>query len=83
MCCDTRATLARDVFATWPSPTGAQDEDVLDTWFSSGLWPFATVGWPKQTEDFARFYPSSIMETGCAPSTYPSLLFHTHAPARE
>jgi len=37
---------------------------VLDTWFSSGLWPFATVGWPQQTRDFERFYPSSVMETG-------------------
>jgi len=41
-----------------------QDEDVLDTWFSSGLWPFATVGWPQQTSDFARFYPASVLETG-------------------
>ena len=41
-----------------------QDPDVLDTWFSSGLWPFSTVGWPDQTEDLRRFYPSSVMETG-------------------
>ncbi|ODQ77920.1 hypothetical protein BABINDRAFT_66641 [Babjeviella inositovora NRRL Y-12698] len=42
-----------------------QDEDVLDTWFSSGLWPFTTVGWPNtQAEDFKRFYPLSMLETG-------------------
>jgi valyl-tRNA synthetase len=41
-----------------------QDEDVLDTWFSSGLWPFSTLGWPEQTEDLKRFYPSDVMETG-------------------
>jgi valyl-tRNA synthetase len=40
------------------------DEDVLDTWFSSGLWPFSTLGWPEQTPDFKRFYPTSVMETG-------------------
>lgn len=40
------------------------DEDVLDTWFSSGLWPFSTLGWPEQTPDFKRFYPTSILETG-------------------
>ncbi len=38
--------------------------DVLDTWFSSGLWPFSTLGWPEQTLDLKRFYPTSIMETG-------------------
>ena len=41
-----------------------QDEDVLDTWFSSGLWPFSTLGWPENTEDLKRFYPSDVMETG-------------------
>jgi valyl-tRNA synthetase len=41
-----------------------QDEDVLDTWFSSGLWPFSTLGWPEKTPDLARFYPNSDMETG-------------------
>ncbi|MBZ0307433.1 MAG: class I tRNA ligase family protein, partial [Anaerolineae bacterium] len=41
-----------------------QDEDVLDTWFSSGLWPFSTLGWPEQTLDLARYYPTSLMETG-------------------
>jgi valyl-tRNA synthetase len=41
-----------------------QDPDVLDTWFSSGLWPFSTLGWPRQTEDLERYYPTSMMETG-------------------
>src|SRR6185503_5306046 len=41
-----------------------QDEDVLDTWFSSWLWPFSTLGWPEQTEDLKRFYPSSVLVTG-------------------
>ncbi|MFQ5343224.1 MAG: valine--tRNA ligase, partial [Anaerolineae bacterium] len=41
-----------------------QDPDVLDTWFSSGLWPFSTLGWPDDTEDLAYFYPTSVMETG-------------------
>jgi len=40
-----------------------QDPDVLDTWFSSGLWPFSTLGWPEQTEDLAYFYPTSVLET--------------------
>ena len=41
-----------------------QDPDVLDTWFSSGLWPFSTLGWPDDTADLRRFYPGSVMETG-------------------
>jgi valyl-tRNA synthetase len=41
-----------------------QDPDVLDTWFSSGLWPFSTLGWPEQTPDLQYFYPTSILETG-------------------
>jgi valyl-tRNA synthetase len=41
-----------------------QDPDVLDTWFSSGLWPFSTLGWPDETADLRRYYPSSVMETG-------------------
>jgi len=41
-----------------------QDEDVLDTWFSSGLWPFSTLGWPEKTADLAYFYPTSVLETG-------------------
>ncbi len=41
-----------------------QDPDVLDTWFSSALWPHSTLGWPKDTQDFRYFYPTSVMETG-------------------
>ncbi len=41
-----------------------QDDDVLDTWFSSGLWPFATLGWPQRTPDLARFYPGHTLVTG-------------------
>ncbi|QLQ80223.1 hypothetical protein HG537_0D02240 [Torulaspora globosa] len=41
-----------------------QDEDVLDTWFSSGLWPFSTLGWPEKTKDMETFYPFSMLETG-------------------
>lgn len=41
-----------------------QDEDVLDTWFSSGLFPFSTLGWPNQTEEMEIFYPGSLLETG-------------------
>jgi len=49
------------------SPPGEgwrQDEDVLDTWFSSWLWPFAILGWPEETEDLRRYYPNSLMVTG-------------------
>lgn len=41
-----------------------QGTDIFDTWFSSGLWPFATVGWPDQTEEFKRYYPTSVLVTG-------------------
>ena len=41
-----------------------QDPDVLDTWFSSGLWPFSTLGWPEDTNDLRYFYPGSVLETG-------------------
>src|SRR5579859_276827 len=52
--------------ASCPRCGGAlrQDEDVLDTWFSSGLWTHSTLGWPKQTRDLETFYPTSVMETG-------------------
>lgn len=46
------------------SPRIRQDEDVLDTWFSSGLWPFSTLGWPEDTEDYRLFYPTTVRETG-------------------
>ena len=41
-----------------------QDPDVLDTWFSSGLWPFSTLGWPTHTQDLATYYPTTVLETG-------------------
>ncbi len=41
-----------------------QDPDVLDTWFSSGLWPHSTLGWPEETDDFNYFYPTTVLETG-------------------
>ena len=41
-----------------------QDPDVLDTWFSSGLWPFSTLGWPEQTQDFKTYYPTTLLITG-------------------
>lgn len=50
-----------------PPPADAgwhQDPDVLDTWFSSGLWPFSTLGWPDRTADLERFYPTSVLVTG-------------------
>jgi valyl-tRNA synthetase len=50
----------------WPGKTFTleRDEDVLDTWFSSGLWPFSTLGWPKNTADFEKLFPTSVLETG-------------------
>jgi len=42
----------------------ARDEDVLDTWFSSALWPFSTLGWPDETKELARFYPTTVLVTG-------------------
>ncbi len=47
-----------------PAPGMVQDEDVLDTWFSSWLWPFATLGWPEETEDLAYFYPTQVLVSG-------------------
>ena len=44
-------------------PHYRQDDDVLDTWFSSALWPFATLGWPYETEDFKRYFPTSFLST--------------------
>ena len=47
-----------------PATELRQDPDIFDTWFSSGLWPFSTLGWPEPTPDLARYYPTSVMETG-------------------
>ena len=46
-----------------PASELTQDPDIFDTWFSSGLWPFSTLGWPGQTADLARYYPGTVMET--------------------
>ena len=47
-----------------PGEDWTQDEDVLDTWFSSALWPFSTLGWPHESADFDRFYPTNVLVTG-------------------
>ena len=47
-----------------PAAELRQDDDIFDTWFSSGLWPFSTLGWPDDTDDLRRFYPGSVLETG-------------------
>jgi valyl-tRNA synthetase len=47
-----------------PASMLEQDPDIFDTWFSSGLWPFSTLGWPDDTADLRRFYPTSVLETG-------------------
>jgi valyl-tRNA synthetase len=59
--------VARETPTTCPrcnSENLAQDTDVLDTWFSSGLWPFSTLGWPDKTVDLATYYPTSLLITG-------------------
>ncbi|MCH5182540.1 MAG: valine--tRNA ligase [Oscillospiraceae bacterium] len=58
--------VTADASAVCPKCGGPmrQDPDTLDTWFSSALWPFSTLGWPKQTEDLATFYPTSTLVTG-------------------
>src|SRR5512134_554220 len=66
-CPDGHMTIAREdptQCATCGSKEIHQDEDVLDTWFSSGLWPFSTLGWPDETPDYKYFYPTTYMETG-------------------
>jgi valyl-tRNA synthetase len=60
-------TVARETPAkcgTCGSANLEQDPDVLDTWFSSGLWPFSTLGWPEETADFKKYYPTSLLITG-------------------
>ncbi len=65
-CADGHATAAKswpDACPTCGKPIEGQDPDVLDTWFSSALWPFATLGWPEKTADLERYYPTSFMNT--------------------
>lgn len=60
-------TVARENPGTCPKCGGThltQDEDTLDTWFSSALWPFSTLGWPEQTKDLEYFYPTDVLVTG-------------------
>ena len=60
-----RILVAREAPAACPCGGALeQDPDVLDTWFSSGLWPFSTLGWPEQTADLRDFYPTSLLITG-------------------
>ncbi len=64
--CD-EVIVTREDPAACPSCSGSnlqQDEDVLDTWFSSALWPFSTLGWPDETPDLAAFYPNAVLVTG-------------------
>jgi len=66
-CENGHVTVARkdpEACATCASRKLTQDPDVLDTWFSSGLWPFSTFGWPEETRALRTFYPNSVMETG-------------------
>jgi valyl-tRNA synthetase len=66
-CADGHVTVAREAPAscgTCGKEALRQDEDVLDTWFSSALWPFSTMGWPDRTRTLETFYPTSVMETG-------------------
>jgi valyl-tRNA synthetase len=60
----TVATEAPAICPTCGSEHLTQDPDVLDTWFSSGLWPFSTLGWPEKTADFVKYYPTSLLITG-------------------
>ena len=59
----SEAQAAADRHYGAPTPL-TRDEDVLDTWFSSALWPFSTLGWPDRTPELARFYPTSVLVTG-------------------
>jgi valyl-tRNA synthetase len=58
------ARAAADAHYGHAGETLVQDEDVLDTWFSSGLWPFSTLGWPAKTPELARYYPGDVLVTG-------------------
>ena len=59
-------TVSKEDITVCPKCGGKvhQDEDVLDTWFSSALWPFSTLGWPESTEDLKKYYPTSVLVTG-------------------
>jgi valyl-tRNA synthetase len=62
---EDEAEAAREAAAKYGRPVGLrQEEDILDTWFSSALWPFSTLGWPEPTPELARYYPSDVLVTG-------------------
>ncbi len=63
-CGDMIVSIEDPTFCHCGSKNIEQDKDVLDTWFSSGLWPLSTLGWPKDADDLKYFYPTSVMETG-------------------
>ena len=63
-CNETIVTREKEVVCPKCGKKMYQDEDVLDTWFSSALWPFSTLGWPNETEDYKKFYPTSMLVTG-------------------
>ena len=67
-CCECGEMMVRRVPPTECAKCGSkrieQDPDTLDTWFSSGLWPFSTLGWPEKTKDLEYFYPTSVLVTG-------------------
>lgn len=67
-CADCKKETCAEIDPTQCTHCGSkkieQDPDVLDTWFSSGLWPFSTLGWPTETDDLKYFYPTSTLETG-------------------
>jgi len=73
-----------------PGEGWKQDEDVLDTWFSSALWPFSTMGWPEKTEMFERYYPTNVLVTGydiiffwVSRMLFEGIEFTGHAPFKE
>ncbi|NVB84722.1 MAG: valine--tRNA ligase [Kofleriaceae bacterium] len=65
-CDNGHITVARDEVTACKECGGAvrQDEDILDTWFSSALWPFSTLGWPEKTRELSTFYPNNVLVTG-------------------
>ena len=63
----SQAQVDTEIYCGVDAPTGKgweQDEDTLDTWFSSGLWTFSTLGWPNKSDDFKTFHPTDVLETG-------------------
>ena len=62
---ESEAEAQAEATAKYDRPVDLRrDEDVLDTWFSSGLWPFSTLGWPEETRELARYYPGDVLVTG-------------------